>query len=220
MRPAPASRAPHERSHGDPGWLEYARVASRTGRGAPERVEEDIDRTRVEEERRRTDWDRDERERVAGDRVRHEEAERERVQRERADRERTDARSVAPDGDRSLEEQRWDGSPYEPGRGESADLSDGSAPDPEERIAEEQRPPRADDPAERSYGPEGVEAPHTDREREAPSHLAPAQLRSVRGEAGAVPRATEGNGVRAYAARQRAHRPEAEASRRAAGARR
>lgn len=225
MRPVPTSRTPHGRTHTEPEWLEHARVASRTGRAAPTRVEEDTDRTLAEEERRRTDWERAERERVAGERVQHDERER-----ERPDSEHAETHTAGTESGLLPHEERRDMPPYEAGRGEglrgqgTADPSDEVAPDPDGRRAgmeEQQSAPKPDDPADHPGAPEEGEAAHASHERAAPSHLAPAQMRSVRGEASAAPQAGLGNGARTYTSRQRAHRPEAEAAaRRTAGSRR
>jgi len=223
MRPVPTSRTPHGRAHTEPEWLEHARVASRTGRADPTRVEEDADRTLAEEERRRTDWERAEREHVAGERAQHYERER-----ERPDRERAETHTAGTESGLLRHEERRDTPPYGGGRGEelreegTAEPSDERAPDPDGRRAEleEQAAPRPDGPADHSGAPE-EEVAHASHERAAPAHLAPAQMRSVRGEASAAPQAGLGNGARTYTSRQRAHGPEADAAaRRTAGARR
>ncbi|WP_017574540.1 hypothetical protein [Nocardiopsis kunsanensis] len=196
-------------------------MASRTGRAAPTRVEEDTDRTLAEEERRRTDWERAEREHVAGERTQHDERER-----ERPDRERAETHTAGTESGLLRHEERWDGvgRVEEPREEGTAEPSDGRAPDPDGRRAEleeQQSAPRPDGPADHSGAPEEGEGVHASHERAAPFHLAPAQMRSVRGEASAAPQAGLGNGARTYTSRQKVHSHEAEAAaRRTAGARR
>lgn len=211
MRSVPSSRTHHR----PPEWLEHARVTSRTGRVGPVVLREDVDSTQAEEDLRRADWERVERERV----------DREQAQREREERKHTEAHPTEVRGDDHHHETRgdpkWEENTRAEGPDEGTHSSDPlpSEPSTEERGAEPEvthTHDRAPTPASEE---ERSRSGTTAEERAAPSHLAPAQTKSIRGQA-TTPHESA-RGAAAHTARQRTHRSVSETSpRRTSGTRR